>query len=54
MSTDTPDNRTSFTIMNLIPITNYDVHLSAFTDAGEGNRSVSVTGTTLPDGKCFS
>ena len=53
MSIVTPDNRTSYTIMDLIPNTNYDVRLSAFTEAGEGNRSVNVTGTTFPDGKYF-
>ena len=53
MSKDTQDNRTSYTIMGLIPDTNYDVRLSAFTGAGEGNHSVSVAGMTLTDGKCF-
>ena len=43
---DTPDNSTSFTIKGLMPATNYIVYLSAFTGAGEGNFSVSITNLT--------
>ena len=50
---DTPDNRTSFTIMDLIPDTTYTVTLSAFTGAGEGNISTIVTSITISDRKYF-
>ena len=50
---DTEDNRTSFTIIDLIPDTNYIVSLSAFTGAGEGNSSVSIMNTTVRDRKYF-
>ena len=48
-SVDTEDNRTSFDITDLIPDTNYIVSLSAFTGAGEGNFSVSITNMTFSD-----
>ena len=53
MSIETPDNGTSFTIMNLTPDTTYTVNLSAFTGAGEGDFSVSVTNMTIRDRKYF-
>ena len=36
-----------------MPATNYTVYLSAFTGAGEGNFSVSITNLTMFDGKIF-
>ena len=48
---DTEDNRTSYTIMNLISDTTYTVTLSAFTGAGEGKNSVNVTNMTISDRK---
>ena len=52
-SVDTEDNSTSFTITNLIPDTTYTVFLSAFTGAGEGNFSVSITDMTFSDREYF-
>ena len=46
MTVDTLNNETNFTVTNLIPDTNYDVYLSAFTGAGEGNFSDSITNMT--------
>ena len=53
MSVNTPDNRTSYTIIDLIPATTYTVTLSAFTGAGEGNISVSVMDMTISERKYF-
>ena len=53
MNINTPDNTTSFTITGLMPATSYTVYLSAFTGAGEGNFSVSITNMTMLDGKCI-
>ena len=50
---DTTDNRTSLTVSDLIPDTTYTVSLSAFTGAGEGNISVSITDMTPTDRKSF-
>ena len=51
---DTTDNITSFTITGLMPSTNYTVYLSAFTGAGEGNVSTSITVATMFEGKMHS
>ena len=51
MTMDTPDNRTSFVIPDLIPDTNYTVFVSAFTEAGEGNNTATITDKTPPDRK---
>ena len=48
---DTLDNTTSFTITGLMPSTSYIVYLSAFTGAGEGDFSVSITNMTTFEGK---
>ena len=53
MSMDTQDNGTSFTITGLTPGTNYRINLSAYTGAGEGEFSVSVTESTPTAGKCL-
>ena len=53
MSVDTHDNGTSFTITGLTPETNYTVILSAYTEAGEGEFSVSVTEFTSTASKYF-
>ena len=50
---DTPDNSTNFTITGLMPATDYTVYLSAFTGAGEGNFSVSITNLMMFAGKIF-
>ena len=42
-SINTPDNETSFTIYGLTPGTNYVVCLSAYTGAGEGDKSFSIS-----------
>jgi len=46
--TDTPDNTTTYTVHGLMPYTTYTVFLSAFTGAGEGDKSTSVIDDTLP------
>ena len=51
MSIDTLDNTTSFTLTGLTPATNYTLFLSAFTGAGEGDNSTSVTDSTTFIGK---
>ena len=51
---DTTDNITNFTITGLMPSTNYTVYLSAFTGAGEGNFSISITIATMFEGKMHS
>ena len=53
MNIDTPNNDTSFTVPNLIPQTDYVVFLTAFTGAGEGNRSNNSTSSTPGGGKYF-
>ena len=50
---DTPNNSTNFNIVGLMPSTNYTIYLSAFTGAGEGNFSVSITVMTMLEGKIF-
>ena len=50
---DTPNNSTNFNIAGLMPSTNYTIYLSAFTGAGEGNFSVSITVMTMLEGKIF-
>ena len=53
MIMDTPGNGTSFIITNLIPDTTYTVFMSAFTGAGEGINTSSITNETLPDRKAL-
>ena len=45
-SMNTPDNETSFTLYGLTPGTNYVVCLSAYTGAGEGDKSFSISVST--------
>ena len=50
---DTPNNSSNSNIVGLMPSTNYTIYLSAFTGAGEGNFSDSITVMTILEGKIF-